>query len=153
MDGTSQIWGQENERIQNGTTAPRRKVLLEWPRMGFRSPLGELSAVPSQRAGNLESLGGWGESPGSDRSSGPACLRSIEEVKQGALPGKLPSPTQQDGRELSSHNLPVRWEKGLPLAKEKLFSYSETGLCVSELHVVKRKLLGVVCRNLPFRSG
>lgn len=38
MDGTSQIWGQENERIQNGITAPRRMVLLEWPRMGFRSP-------------------------------------------------------------------------------------------------------------------
>lgn len=49
--------------------------MLEWPQMGFGSPLGEFS-VPPPRARNSESLGGQGESPGSDRSSGPAALRS-----------------------------------------------------------------------------
>lgn len=45
---------------------------------------------------------------------------------------KFPSPSQPDGRKLSNHNLPTGMEKGLPLAKEKLFSSPETRLCVSE---------------------
>lgn len=102
------------------------------------SPLGVTEAVPSPRP--LKEL--------------RACFpEKCRELKQGAHPWKLPSPALPDGRKLSNHNLPVRSEKGLPLAKEKLFSSPETRLCVSELRVVKRKLFGVVCHNLPFRSS
>lgn len=79
--------------------------------------------------------------------------RSSEKLnKQAALWWKLPSPTRPDGGKLANHNLPVGIEKGLPLAKEKLFS-SETRLCVSDRHVVKRKPFGVICPHLPFRRG
>lgn len=87
---------------------------------------------------NLGNPRGAGESLQNDRSCAlPRPLEELRacfpeehrELRQGAHPWKLPSPTQPDGRKPSNHNLPVRLEKELPLAKEKLFSSPEARLC------------------------
>lgn len=70
-DGWLQLdFGAKKGENSEWNPAPRKMVFLEWPQMGFRYPLGELSSVPSHGAGNLESLGGRGESLGGDRAQG-----------------------------------------------------------------------------------
>lgn len=106
----------------------------------------ELSSGPSWRIGEPEEDGvrrashGRGACPGQPRAQ--ACsLRSRETFnKQAAHRRKLPSPPNQTGESYPTM-VSLLGPGRLPLSKEKLFSSSETWLCVSELRVVKRKLL------------
>lgn len=128
--------------------APR----LEGPQMGLGLLLGELSSAPSQRTKTWETPGGQVSPPrmteavpslGLSRSSGPASLRNIENSDRVPIRGSFfLQPNQMEESHPTTIYL-LGWRKSSLLSKKSYFLLLKPG-SVSELRVLKRKLLGVV---------